>query len=97
MSVHPTATDVPRFRTGAWKRPFASTSRFGPLEHRRYPFEHEVDAATVLDRVRSTSWIAVLPAAQRADVVERVRRLLVGMPERFPVPYHTELWWCRAR
>jgi hypothetical protein len=23
--------------------------------------------------------------------------LFDGMPERFPVPYRTDVWWCRLR
>jgi SAM-dependent methyltransferase len=89
--------DVPRYRTGEWKRAFESSALFGPLEFRSYPFEHEVDAATMVERVRSISWIAALPDADRGPLLDRVRALFDGMPDRFPVPYHTELWWCRAR
>jgi SAM-dependent methyltransferase len=88
---------VPRYRTGEWKRPFEESGLFGPLTFRSYPFEHEVDADTMVERVRSISWIAVLPDAERGPVLDEVRALFEGMPDRFPVPYHTESWWCRAR
>ncbi|MCA1691610.1 MAG: class I SAM-dependent methyltransferase [Actinobacteria bacterium] len=94
---HAQAGKVPRYRTGAWKEAFAGTDRFSALESRQYPFEHEVDAATMVDRIRSISWISVLPEPERTDVLERVGRLFDGMPPRFPVPYHTDVWWCRAR
>jgi SAM-dependent methyltransferase len=95
--TEPHATDVPRHRTGAWREAFETTARFTPLEHRQFAFEHEVDADTMVDRIRSISWISVLPEQERDDVLGRVRRLFEGMPARFPVPYHTELWWCRLR
>lgn len=76
---------------------FEATDRFGPLESRHYPFEHEVDADTMVDRIRSISWISVLPEAEHAAVLDRVRAVFEGMPARFPAPYRTELWWCRAR
>lgn len=88
---------APRYRTGRWRRPFETTPRFTALEHRRFAFEHDVDVQTMVDRIASISWIAVLPDGERAQVLERVRAVLDGMPGRFPVPYHTELWWCRAR
>jgi SAM-dependent methyltransferase len=88
---------VPRYRMGEWRRPFEASELFGPLEFRSYPFQHEVDADTMVERISSISWIAVLPDAERARLLDQVRALFDGMPDRFPVPYHTELWWCRAR
>ncbi|MDQ4096893.1 MAG: methyltransferase domain-containing protein [Actinomycetota bacterium] len=88
---------VPRYRSGEWKRAFEAGTLFGPLEFRCYPFDHEVDADTIMDRVRSTSWIAVLAEAERGPLLDEVRALFDGMPDRFPAPYHTELWWTRAR
>ena len=87
---------VPRYRTSAWREAFEASDLFGPLECRQYPFEHEVDAPTMVDRIASISWISVLPDEERRKVLARVEALFVDMPERFPVPYHTELWWCRA-
>ncbi len=90
-------SDVPRYRTSAWREAFEASDLFGPLERRQYPFEHEVDARTMVERIASISWISTLPDSEREDVLRRVEALFVDMPERFPVPYHTDLWWCRAR
>ena len=90
-------TDIPRYRTSAWREAFEASDLFGPLELRQYPFEHEVDARTMVERIASISWICNLPDEQRRDVLRRVEALFVDMPPRFPVPYHTDLWWCRAR
>lgn len=95
--TEPHAGDVPRYRTSAWREPFATTDLFEPLEFRQYAFEHEVDAGTMVERIRSISWISTLPEAERDDVLAAVEALFVDMPSRFSVPYHTELWWCRAR
>ena len=95
--TEPYRKDVPAYRTQEWRRPFETTELFGPLEFRSYPFDHEIDADTMVERMSSISWIAVLPDRERSRLLDRVRALFDGMPERFPVPYHTELWWCRAR
>lgn len=96
--TEPHAGTVPRFRTGEWRKAFtASPDRFTPLVRRTYAHEHEVDAATMVERIRSISWIATLPEPEREDVLRRVEAVFDGMPPRFPAPYHTELWWCRAR
>jgi SAM-dependent methyltransferase len=94
--TEPYRKDVPAYRTQEWRRAFVTSDWFGPLELRTYPFEHEVDAETMVERMASTSWIAVLPDPVRSGLLAQVRALFDGMPERFPVPYHTELWWCRA-
>lgn len=95
--IEPYRHGVPTYRAGDWKAAFGRTQRFGPLQRRSFPFAHETDAATMVDRVASISWVAALPEAERAVVLERVRALFDGMPERFPVPYRTDVWWCRLR
>jgi SAM-dependent methyltransferase len=90
------APEMPRYRTGRWREGLEASPLFGPLEGATYPHEHEVDAPTMVDRVASISWIAILPDAERGRALERVRRALDGLPERFPVPYHTDVWWCEA-
>jgi SAM-dependent methyltransferase len=95
--TEPYRKDVPSYRSQQWRRAFEASARFGSLELRTYPFEHEIDADTMVERMSSISWIAVLPDAERGQLLDRVRALFDGMPDRFPVPYHTDLWWCRAR
>ncbi len=95
--TEPYRTGVPTYRASAWRDAFErlGPDRFTPLERREHPFEHEADAATMVDRVASISWIGTLPGGERAAVLARVRALFDGMPSRFPVPYHTDVWWCR--
>lgn len=97
--TEPYRQGVPTYRDGAWREAFESTELFGPLEGRDFPFEHEIDAATMVERMASISWIAVLPDDERTALLGRVRAVLADarLPERFVVPYHTELWWCRPR
>lgn len=48
-------------------------------------------------RDRDVEWVRGLAAITEQYAPERVRGLFDGMPEPFPVPYHTDLHWCRAR
>ena len=53
----------------------------------------------LVDRVLSTSFIAVLGEAERAMVADRVRDLAATHPELvgrtgFAFPYLTDVWWC---
>ena len=94
--TEPYRQDVPTYRDGTWRDAFVRTVLFTGLQHRAFPYEHEIDAATMVERMASISWIASLPDEERADLLHRIEAIFDGMPERFPVPYHTDVWWCRA-
>ena len=91
---------APRVASGAWKEAFERTTLFTPLERARFRFVHEADFAAVVARVTSVSFIASLPPAEFARVVDRVRTLLATHPETagrttFEIPYRTGVYWCR--
>lgn len=87
----------PTYRDGRWRHAFEATTLFTPLARRSYAYEHEVDADTMVERMASISWIGALPDGERAGLLAQVRALFDGMPPRFPVPYHTDVWQCRRR
>jgi ubiquinone/menaquinone biosynthesis C-methylase UbiE len=91
--------DAPRVASGAWKKAFERTTLFTHLERARFAFVHEADFAAVVARVTSVSFIAALPPAEFARVVDRVRQLLATHPETsgrsiFELPYRTGVYWC---
>lgn len=91
--------DAPRVASGAWKKAFDRTTLFTPLERARFSFVHEADFAAVVARVTSVSFIAALPPAEFARVVDQVRTLLATHPETkgratFELPYRTGVYWC---
>ncbi|MGH9225872.1 MAG: class I SAM-dependent methyltransferase [Acidimicrobiales bacterium] len=94
--TEPYRRDVPTYRDGTWRDAFDRADLFTPLEHRAFPYEHEVTATVMVERMASISWIASLPDGERAGLLHRVAAIFDGMPDRFPVPYHTDVWWCRA-
>jgi ubiquinone/menaquinone biosynthesis C-methylase UbiE len=83
---------VPSRRTGAWRAAFGRTRLFGPLEERSFPHEQIFDAAGMADRIGSVSFIASLPPAERARVVDAARTLAASGPVR--IPYRTEVQVC---
>ena len=90
--------DAPRVASGAWKDAFTRTTLFTPLQRARFSFVHEADFAAVVARVTSVSFIAALPPAEFARVVEKVRVLLATHPETagrstFELPYRTGVYW----
>ena len=92
--------DAPRVASGAWKDAFTRTTLFTPLQRARFSFVHEADFAAVVARVTSVSFIAALPPAEFARVVEKVRVLLATHPETagrstFELPYRTGVYWTK--
>lgn len=87
--------DTPRFYTGAWRRAFPHPA-FGPLQAQQFSHGHTGSPEDVIfNRVRSTSFVSALPAAERARVDEQMRELIAAEPELrgrevVTVPYVTE-------
>lgn len=92
--VNRVESDTPRYQTGAWRIVFPAPE-FGPLRERRFPHAHTgpVDDV-ILNRVRSTSFIAALPPDERAKIEDEVRAFIASEPELqgkdvVTVPYET--------
>jgi SAM-dependent methyltransferase len=91
--------DTPRYRTGAWRRAFAG-SPFTDLEEVSFPHQHVGPPGDVIiGRTLSVSFIARLPAAERAKVEARLRALIAGHPglrdrDTVAFPYLTRAYRC---
>lgn len=73
--------DTPRFYTGAWRRAFPHAA-FGPLREQHFSHSHTGAPEDVIyNRVRSTSFVAALPAVERARVDEQIRAMIAREPE----------------
>ncbi|WPO48374.1 class I SAM-dependent methyltransferase [Pseudomonas sp. S1Bt23] len=90
--------DTPRYYTGAWRQAFPHPS-FTPLQEQHFRNSHSGAPQNVIfDRVRSTSFIAALPDAQRAEVDRQIAALIAEEPELrdkcvISVPYETAAFW----
>ena len=71
------------------------SGRFTPAQRERFRFEQELDRDGLCERVSTTSFIASMDEAQRDVLLRAVRELVADFPERFVLPYLTELFWCR--
>jgi len=91
--VDPFRGEVPTHRTEAWRDAFERQRHFGPLEERVFESSQELDADGLEARVASISFIAALAPGERAQVLERARKLAgTGVVH---VPYRTEVQVCR--
>lgn len=90
--------DTPRYYTGAWRKVFPFEG-FGPLHEQHFPHGHTGSPEdVVVTRVRSTSFIAALPAEERATIDAQVRALIAATPELngkdvVTVPYETAAFY----
>jgi SAM-dependent methyltransferase len=91
--VAPYRGDTPHHQTGRWRDSFDTTALFGPLEERTFRNSQRLDADGMALRFGSSSFIASLPAEQRAEIIERVRALAADGPA--TIRYVTETFVCR--
>jgi len=97
--LEPYQRAVPNESSGEWRRAVSASDLFDNLHQRRFRHAQPLDAGLLVTRYASASYVAVLPEDERADVLERIRRLGRTHPElagreRFDLPYVTELYWC---
>ena len=83
---------VPSHGRGDWRAAFERTTLFGPLEERRFPNEHTLDADGMADRVGSISFVPTLPTAERERLIAAARGLAVAGP--VTMTYRTEVQVC---
>ncbi len=65
---------------------------FGPVEHRSWPYEQRLSRAHLVDRIASTSYIAILDPDARAEVLSQVLEAAEGLPEPISIPYTTDVY-----
>jgi SAM-dependent methyltransferase len=84
---------VSRYQHVDWAAIVGASGRFTPLEERTVEWDQPMTRDLLADRVRSISYIATMPTAEReklaADVVYLVRRLA----EPFALPYVCRVQW----
>lgn len=91
---------TPQYKTGAWREAFPAQG-FGPLHEVHFTHGHTGPPdVVILERVRSTSFIAALPPETRAKVEDEVRALIAevhGEAQSVTVPYETAAYWAETK
>jgi ubiquinone/menaquinone biosynthesis C-methylase UbiE len=87
----------PYRRDQDWAALVAASGLFTPLQHRQLSYQQELDVDTLVERALSTSYIAARPAEQNVELADAVRALADGFPDRFELPYVTDVHWCHRR
>lgn len=92
----------PRFRTAAWRQGFDLVALFDPIEEASFSTVQRGGVETIVDRVASISYVAAMPADQRAEVLDEVRQLLATDPDTaradvIELSYRAHVYWTRPR
>jgi ubiquinone/menaquinone biosynthesis C-methylase UbiE len=90
--IAPHRGDAPAHKSGSWRAAFEATTLFGPFEVRTFEHARPHDADALADRVGSTSFVAALDDAPRAEVLAAVRALAADGP--VELPYVCEVFVC---
>ena len=81
---------APREDMDAWRPAFDRTQLFSPLQQRG--FRHEQVLDDLVDRVSSMSFVIVMPAEERARLLDEIDALVEERPIRLPYDAHVD--WC---
>jgi ubiquinone/menaquinone biosynthesis C-methylase UbiE len=97
--VEPHAGGAPRYKSFIWKKAFEQTVLFTPLKKASFPFIQKGNLKTVLDRVRSISFISALEEEAKNRILAEVKKYLENRSEIknsvvLEIPYHTDIYWC---
>ena len=79
-----------------WAQRVGEFGLFGTLAVERFPFAQPMTSELLVDMVRSRSYIAVLPPAERDAIFASVRALVDGWPEPFDLPFICHVWTATA-
>jgi SAM-dependent methyltransferase len=75
-----------------WRDALERSGLFGAIEEQTFRLEQTLTADGLVDRVSSTSFVAAMPPAERAALLEEVRALAAGRDEPFSFPYRTDVF-----
>ena len=81
-----------------WADVIGAAEGFGPVGELRFPNPVPTTVPGVLDRLRSTSFVAALDEGPRASLLDEAAALLAARPDlvgTFDYPHDTVLHWCR--
>lgn len=78
-----------------WRRPFDESLRFEPARRARYRWVDSLAHDELVASVESRSYVTVLEPEAKAEFMHRLHDVIATLPEPTPLPYFTEVYWCR--
>jgi ubiquinone/menaquinone biosynthesis C-methylase UbiE len=86
---------VSRYQHTDWVQVVAASGGFSPLQEEVIDWEQPMTREMLAQRVRSISYIAAMPEAQRERLAADVSALAARLDEPFPLPYRCRVQWCQ--
>ena len=88
---------TPGYRRPVWRDALIASTHFGDITEHWFDYVQRADMDGMLARVRSASFIEILPAAERDAVLERSREFLLSHPDTrdrdvYELPYRTSVY-----
>jgi SAM-dependent methyltransferase len=87
---------LPKYPDGPWQDAVQASERWTDVEHAQFGYSQEMTRADLDARVRSVSYIAQMAVTEQQRLVDAVLGLVAGQPDTFPMPYVTDVYWCRT-
>ena len=86
-------------RERPWADVVAASGRFSPVRSERVPSSFPTTPEAVVERTRSTSFVAALEPEPRQAVLDAIAAMLAEDPDtagrsEFTFPNHTDVYWC---
>ena len=78
-----------------WRIPFDESGHFEPARRARFRWTDELSHDELLASVESRSYVTVLDPEPKAEFLTMIRSVIADFPEPWPLPYVTEVYWCR--
>ena len=88
---------VSRYQHVDWAEIVAASGRFTDLEEQAVRWEQPMTREVLADRVRSISYVAVMPPVERERLAAEVTALVARRSEPFGLPYVCRVQWCLRR
>lgn len=88
---------VSRYQHVDWAAVVAASGHFSPLAEEVVGWDQPMTRDLLADRVRSISYIAVMPPVERERLAAEVTGLVARRAEPFDLPYRCRVLWCHRR
>ncbi len=95
--IHWHERTVSRYQHVHWADVVAASDAFTTLQEEAISWEQPMTREVLADRVRSISYIAVMPSTERERLAAEVTGLVARRAEPFGLPYVCRVQWCRRR
>jgi SAM-dependent methyltransferase len=84
------------YKVGQDFTPVLASGPFVNIERRKFSHRQRLDHEGLLQRVLTTSYIAVMDDGERIDVMRDVEKVVDQLPETFELPYVTDVYRATA-